>query len=80
MISSEATDIACNALISVPKLRTATPKLPLGPGFALDQGLAWSVPSMCPLSRAAMPLDTAVTNTSVLSGQLAPPRQMSQPR
>ena len=35
---------------------------------------------MHPLSRAAIPLDAAVTNTSVLSGQLALPRQTSQPR
>ena len=71
MISSDATDIACNALISVPKTRTATPKPPLQPGSALDQGLSQSVPSMCPPSRAAIPLDAVVTNTSVLSGQLA---------
>ena len=29
VISSDATDIACNALISVPKMRAATPKPPL---------------------------------------------------
>ena len=34
---------------------------------------------MHPQTRAAMPLDTAVTNTSVLSGQLALLRQTSQP-
>ena len=28
VISSDATDIACNTLISVPKMRTATPKPP----------------------------------------------------
>ena len=80
MISSDATDIACNALISVPKMRAATPKPPLWPGSALDKGLSWSVPSMHPLSRAATLLDAAVTNTSVLSGHLALLRQMSWPR
>ena len=29
VISSDATDIACNVLISVPKMTTATPKPPL---------------------------------------------------
>ena len=29
VISSDATDIACNALIGVPKIRAATPKLPV---------------------------------------------------
>ena len=29
LISSDTTDIACNALISVPKMRAATPKPPL---------------------------------------------------
>ena len=80
MISSDTTDIACNVLISVPKTRAATPKLPSWPGSVLDQGLSWSVSSTHPLSRAAMPLDAAVTNTSALSGQLALPRQMSWPR
>ena len=61
-------------------MRAATPKPPLQPGSALDQGLSWSVPSTCPLSSVAMPLDAAVINTSVLSGKLALPRQMTQPR
>ena len=80
MISSDATNIACNAFISVLKMRAATPKLPSQPGSALDQGLSQSVPLTHPLSRAAMPLDAAVTNTSVLPGQLALLRQTSWPR
>ena len=35
---------------------------------------------MCPPSRAATPLDAAVTNTPVLSGPPAPPRLTSQTR
>ena len=54
VISSDATDIACSTLISVPKMRAASPKPPSWPGSALDQGLSWSVPSTHPLSRAAM--------------------------
>ena len=46
----------------------------------LDSGLSWSVPLTHPLSRAASPLDAAVTNTSVLSGPPAPLRHTSQPR
>ena len=77
VISSNAADAACKALISVPKMRAATPKPPLQPGSVLDSGLSQSVPSMCPPSRAATPLDAAVTNTSVLSGPPALLRQTS---
>ena len=49
MISSDATDIACNALISVPKNDGSyTPKPPLWPGSVLDQSLSWSVPLTLP--------------------------------
>ena len=48
VISSNAADTACNALISVPKTRAATPKPPLQPGSALDSGLSQSVPLMHP--------------------------------
>ena len=48
VISSNAADTACNALISVPKMRAATPKPPSLLGSVLDSGLSWSVPSMCP--------------------------------
>ena len=55
VISSDATDIACNALISVPKMRAATPKPPLWLGSALDQGLSQSVPLTCPQAQLLCP-------------------------
>ena len=80
VITSITADTACNAFINVPRMRAATPMPPSRPGSALDNSLLWSVPLTCPLSRAATPLATAVTNTSVLSGPPSPPRQISQPR
>ena len=80
VITSVAADTACNALINVPRMRAATPMLPSRPGSALDNSLSWSVPLTCPLSRAVTPLATTVTNTSVISGPPALPRQTSQPR
>ena len=80
MITSTAANTACNALINVPRMRAATPKLPSRPGSALDNSLSQLVPSTCPPSRAVTPLPTAVTDTSVISGQPAMLRQTSQPR
>ena len=80
VITSVAADTACNALINVPRTRAATPMPPSRPDSALDNSLSWSVPLTHPLSRAVTPLATAVTNTSVISGPPAPPRQTSQPR
>ena len=80
MISSNAADMACNVLVHVPKMRAATPKLPSQPGSALDTSLLQSVPLTHPPSRAATPLATAVTNTTVISGPPAPPRLTSQTR
>ena len=76
VISSNEADTACNALISVPKMRAATPKAFMT-RFCTRQWLIMVSPIDMPLSRAAMPLDAAVINTSVLSGPPALPRQMS---
>ena len=48
MITSVAADTACNTLINVPRMRTATPMLPSRPGSVLDNSLSQSVPSTCP--------------------------------
>ena len=80
MITSAAADMACNALINVPRTRAATPMPPSRPGSMLDNSLSWSVPSTCPLSRVATSLATTVTNTSIISGPPALLRQTSQPR
>ena len=64
-----------NSEINVPRTRAATPMLPSRPGSALDNSLSWSVLSTCPPSRAATPLATTVTNTSVISG---PPNLLRQ--
>ena len=80
VITSVAADTACNTLINVPRMRAGTSMPPSWPGSALDNSLSWSVPSTHPLSRAATPLATTVTNTSVISGPSAPLRQTSQPR
>ena len=77
VITSIATDTACNALINVPRTRAATPKAPLRPGSALDNSLSWSVPLTHPLNRAVIPLATAVTDTSVITGPPALLRQTS---
>ena len=61
-------------------MRAGASKPPSRPGSALDNSLSWSVPLTHPPSRAATPLTTAVTNTSVISGPSALLRQMSQPR
>ena len=80
VITSVAADTACNTLINVPRMRAATPMLHSRPGSALDNSLSWLVPSTHPPCRAATPLATTVTNTSVISGPPALPRQTSQPR
>ena len=80
VITSAAADTACNALVNVPTMRAGTPKLPSRPGSVLYNSLSWSVPLTCPPSRAVMPLATAVTDTSVISGPSALLRQTSQPR
>ena len=72
MITSIAADTACNALINVPRMRAATSKPPSRPGSALDNSLSQLVPSTHLLSRAVIPLATAVTDTSVISGPPAP--------
>ena len=77
VITSVAADTACNALINVPRMRAATPMPPSRPGSVLDNSLSWSVPLTYPLSRAVTPLATTVTNTSVISGPPALPRQTS---
>ena len=55
MITGDATDLACNALISVPEMRAATPKPPSQPGSALDQGLSQSVPLAHPQAELLCP-------------------------
>ena len=77
VITSVAANTACNTLINVPRMRAATPISPSRPGSALDNNLSWSVPLTHPPSRATTPLATTVTNTSVISGLPAPPRQTS---
>ena len=77
VITSIAADTVCNALINVPRMRAVAPKVPSRPGSVLDNSLSWSVPLTHPPSRAATPLATAVTDTSVISGPPALLRQTS---
>ena len=48
VILSIAADTACNALINIPRMRAATPKLLSRPGSVLDNSLSQSVPLTCP--------------------------------
>ena len=77
MITSAAADMACNTLINVPRMRAATPMPPSRLGSVLDNSLSQSVPLTRHPSRAATPLATTLTNTSVISGPPALLRQTS---